>query len=685
MPVLSAQRPNLPPPNPNIRPMSAFPFIRVLALVLAAAIAITGAFAAPDKPGRVELYHGIAQGNYLIGDLKGAAEAVDTMLDADPGYVPALTLRARIRLDQGDTKAALAAADRAIAEAPDEPRHRLLRALILGQSGQQDEALATIRSVLDSAEPDTPEARAANELLGTLRMRSGEWDAAAEAFDAMTLADSADAESTAPARVTDALLQKARESLGSGDAEAGLDAIGKALDYLAQHESGAALQRRTALRLMRARLLARLGRAGEAIANLQTITGRNPGHREALVTLASLYAAENRWDALDGLLEPVRKDPALRDIVLYLEGRAALARDRAGTARSKFTSALDALPEGGHPLRGPLHFHLARCHDRLGHRDRADRHMLKALDADYRPESVPDALRAARLLLRANAPDRAIPLLEALALNRLPPDAATTAEAWALLGRAHRASGDDALALSAFNQALEIRPHTAHIRALRGDLLRRLGDLPGAAADYEAALRLDPENPAPNYALGLVRLGQGNLKTAADHLAAAVPALPDDPGLRLLRALIAHARGQPEAARDALDAYLSRLDGPPSETAVKLGYCLTAPKNPTLALRHLEQHANRSGASADLGHFLAYAKGALSADAVLDYARAPEGTRPSPAQHCATAFWLAQHHLALGETKPARQLLKTATQTRLPDTPEYHLANHQRQNLPESP
>ena len=63
------------------------------------------------KPGtsRLELYHGIAEGNYLIGDLKGAANGVEEMLQIDPDYLPALTLKARVQLDQGNAETALEA------------------------------------------------------------------------------------------------------------------------------------------------------------------------------------------------------------------------------------------------------------------------------------------------------------------------------------------------------------------------------------------------------------------------------------------------------------------------------------------------------------------------------------------------------------------------------------------------
>ena len=60
---------------------------------------------------RIELYYGIAQGNYLIGDIEGAARGVEQMLKLDPDYTPAITLNSRILLDIGKPELALNAAE----------------------------------------------------------------------------------------------------------------------------------------------------------------------------------------------------------------------------------------------------------------------------------------------------------------------------------------------------------------------------------------------------------------------------------------------------------------------------------------------------------------------------------------------------------------------------------------------
>ena len=69
---------------------------------------------AAPKTNLAELYHGIAKGNYLIGDLAGAEHGVEQMLRIDPDYLPALTLKARVMLDQDKPIEALIAAEQAM-------------------------------------------------------------------------------------------------------------------------------------------------------------------------------------------------------------------------------------------------------------------------------------------------------------------------------------------------------------------------------------------------------------------------------------------------------------------------------------------------------------------------------------------------------------------------------------------
>lgn len=645
---------------------------RPLAFTLALYLAVCALAPAAQKTQRIELYYGIAEGNYLIGDLKGAANGVEEMLKVDPDYLPALTLKTRIKLDQNDAPAALLAADRALALAPRNFEYQLLKALVLGNLDRRDEASALINQVIARADPASDDARAANQLRGLLHMADHDWDAAAQTFHRNYLADPESAASSLKL-ASEAYLEKARNALNQRKTDEAVAAIDQALALYAEQTGQEALRQSTSLRMMRARVLTQLGDFAAAIEDLQVLTGQQPDNLEALVTLASLYASTERWESLTGLIAPLAEQPQLKDIALYLEGRTALAKGRAGTARAKFEAALELLPDGPSRLRASLHFYRGLCLEKLERTAEAETEILTALDADFRPETAEEALHASRVLLRAKQPARAIPILEAITLNQIDP----SAQAWALLGRAHQAVNATALALSAFNQSLSIDPAQGETRALRGALLRQLGDLDGAAADTQSALLLHPDNSALTYTLGLIRFQQGDLRSAEQHIGLAAQHEPANPGIHLLHALLAYNIDAPETARRALDIYLALASETPNESAIYLEYALTAANDPQSALAHLNQRAAATHSSAFLKSHLAYCQGTLDRKTILDAAGKAKTSKNAQSQLCETAYWLAQHERHTGNPEAASKLLKIATEIGNADIPEHQFAKWQ--------
>jgi tetratricopeptide (TPR) repeat protein len=429
---------------------------------------------------------------------------------------------------------------------------------------------------------------------------------------------------------------------------------------------------------MRSRVLTQSGRIDEAIEDLQHITNQQPDNLEAFVTLASLYASAERWDSLQGIIEPIAANPELQDIALYLEGRALIAKGRAGTAREKFESALRLLPDGSSKIRASLEFYHGVCFDRTGRSADGDIDILNALDGGFRPENADEAILASRALLRNQQAQRAITILEAITLNRISP----SAQAWAMLGRAHQAENSTALALSAFNQSLRIRADQAETLALRGSLLRKLGDLTGAAADTESALILDPGNPALTYSLGLIQLQLGTLTAAEQSIGLSAQLFSENAGLQLLHALLAYNIQAPKTARAALDNYLTLVPQRTNESAFYLEYTLEAAQDAGRATLKLSQRAESTEASVPLKNFLGYVTGELDRKAILDDAGRAETPQLARQQICEAAYWLAQHeHLNEHATETA-ELLKLATQIGTPDMPEYQFAKWQADKAP---
>ncbi len=628
---------------------------------------------AAPKTDPVELYHGIAEGNYLIGDLVGAEQGIEQMLRIDPEYLPALTLKARVMLDQGKPVEALTAADQAIALDPENHELGLLKAIALGHTDRRDEAKSLIQDILEKAVPESEDIRAAKQLLGLLRMAEGEWDDAAIAFKEIYLADPETA-STSLRLTSEAYLEKARVKLEDGAQDEAIAAIDQAIVVYKGQTGKEALQQRNTLRLLRAQLLTQIGRFELAITDLQNFTTQQPQNFEALITLASLYASVERWESLEAVIKPIAKRPELRDVVLYLEGRAALAKNRVGTARAKFEAAIQALPKEADLLRRTLLFYRGLCLQKLGRNEESVTSILDAIDAGFRPETSEEALIASHILLRADRASDAIPILEAITLNQINPDA----EAWAMLGRAHIITETPTLALSAFNESLLIDSERAEVLALRGALLRKIGDLEGALADYTKAHQLIPSSPVLSYEKGLVLLQLGRPEEAEGSLQIAARKLTTHYTLDLIHATCAYVVGKAESAIESLTKYLAEIPKDSEPSAIYLARLLQVDFDKDRSGVNWGSDSAKNIQAATLGDpVLQYYNSVANRKAVLDWAGIAKSPKQARQQICAAAFWMAQWEKAYGDPAKTKELLKIAVDSGSPSLTEWQLANWQ--------
>ena len=451
-------------------------------------------------------------------------------------------------------------------------------------------------------------------------------------------------------------------------------AIDQAIAVYENQPGQEALQQSTALRLLRARLLTQIGHFDQAITDLQNLTAQQPQNFEALIILASLYASVERWESLEAVIEPIAKRPELRDVALYLEGRAALAKNRVGTARAKFEAAIEALPREADLLRRSLLFYRGLCLQKLGRHEEAFTSILDAVDAGFRPETSEEALVAGRTLLLAGRSSDAIPILEAITLNRIHPGA----EAWAMLGRAHLASDTPTLALSAFNESLLIDSEQAEALALRGALLRKIGDLEGALADYKKAHQLTPSSSVLSYEKGLVLLQLGRLPEAEGVLQIAARQLSAYSTLDLIHANCAYAIGNIDGATESLSGYLAENPKTPEPNAIYLAQLLQADFNKNISrVARTPDLAKNLKVTTLNDPVIQYFNGVANRKAVLDWAGIAKSPEEARRQICAAAFWMAQWEKANGDPAKAKELLKIAVNTGSPDLTEWQLANWQ--------
>ena len=625
-----------------------FPIIAILLCL------INKHLSADINTGRLELYYGVAEGNYIVGDLVGAENSIEQILRIEPNYPPALNLKSNIMLDKGRADLALISAERASGLDPNNLKYKLTVALILGNLQRREEASKLIDSVLIVAPAGSEDAIAAKQLLGLLLMADGEWDSAVDTFKDIYSTNSSDNRGRLKL-MSEAYVEKARAAMNEGNTEVLIEAMEQAIEvYAEQSEKGNLLQS-SALRLTRARMLAQLGHINMAIKDLQILTGQQPENFEALITLATLYASEGRWQSVERITELFSQHQKLRDVALYFEGRAAMSKDRIGTARAKFEAAIKILPKDADLLRRTLFFYRGLCLKKLGRNDEAQSQILIALDAGFRPESSDEALIACSTLLRAERAKHAIPLLEAITLNRIKP----SAEVWAMLGRAHWMNNTPALAISALNESLNINPKHSEARALRGSVRRVIGNLEGALSDYKAALQYAPDNQAIRYAEGLTYLQIGRVREAEASISKAAETLRDQSGLQLIHSLLAYVLGDRKSAKNSLKSYHEIVTKEQNPSAIYLKYLLNF--------------------SNDLAHsndpVIQYFIGKSDRKKTLDRAGVAESPKDARQQICATAFWMAQWQKQQGKTKESRELLDLAIKTGQSDYTEYQLAN----------
>ena len=202
-----------------------FPIIAILLCL------INKHLSADINNGRLELYYGVAEGNYIVGDLVGAENSIEQILRIEPNYPPALNLKSNIMLDKGRADLALISAERASGLDPNNLKYKLTVALILGNLQRREEASKLIDSVLIVAPAGSEDAIAAKQLLGLLLMADGEWDSAVDTFKDIYSTNSSDNRGRLKL-MSEAYVEKARAAMNEGNTEVLIEAMEQAIEVL---------------------------------------------------------------------------------------------------------------------------------------------------------------------------------------------------------------------------------------------------------------------------------------------------------------------------------------------------------------------------------------------------------------------------------------------------------------------
>lgn len=447
---------------------------------------------------------------------------------------------------------------------------RIAEAQALIDAGQPNEAVATLREVLES----DPENAQANLLLGAALLQYGQPGAAV--FPLEKAAEKGLAQQDAGASL---LLVRAYMKL-----KRSADAI-RALDRVIEGapDNTAALQLRVKVKL-------EVGRAEEALADTQRLIALAPDDFNAAGLNATALADAGRENEARKEFKRAREigsqsgDPSLAARGCFaLAGFEAAHKNTAG-AMEEFERCTEAYPTDALGLRLATEFF-----DQTAHPEKATALWRRAVE--QAPESLDYGLTLAGRLRRAG--DEA----EALALLRTAAESSGLPAAWQATADFQRTGGDLAGAEQSLTAAIEasggvndgpLRLALANLyvdmgqldRAeealaklddeaqrslIQGRLLLARGDASGALDAFDVSVRRYPGNVGIRYMAGIAAQKAGDLGRAEQEFREALRADPTASDAALVLAQLALQSGKGEQALQFAQNFLQYREGHQAE------------------------------------------------------------------------------------------------------------------------
>jgi tetratricopeptide (TPR) repeat protein len=386
--------------------------------------------------------------------------------------------------------------------------------------------------------------------------------------------------------------------------------------------------------------------------------------------LAELYLnvslRQENWSALEHFLHSLPEHFLEADYRAYLLGRIGLASGDLPAARAHFAVAqkLNPIPS----LLNSILFYQACCtlQDPQMEANGAAK-IVQALDAGYRPETLPEFLIASTSLLHQNEPERALRLLESALHRRVVDNAAF----WLLLSRVQLENQQPARAISAATQAISLQENCtqAYILRARAHTLRK--DFAQAKIDYRQALTIQPSRLDLYYALAINCLYLSEIEAAYSALQRASQ-IEQTSDFWLIFAVLAQANGRPDEAQSALAHYKNLQVQDRSTSADYL----------SSILHQSDDHASRPLTVTGPEHhdFQQFHRGQSSAAELLDRRRNSQSeNKLHTQQNCALFYWMAQSYQTRGQYSKSLHYFQKALKIGTPDWIEWHLANWQLQ------
>jgi tetratricopeptide (TPR) repeat protein len=326
-----------------------------------------------------ELKASLAEGLLLTDQLDEALKLYEEMAAAEPSNPRILVRISQVYRQRRDLGKARAAQERARALDPDNLETRYNDVELLGAEGKPAEAIVKLKEILAAMARRSPGTEEGDrramlqERLGILYRAAEQYNEAVEAFRAVAALD-ADAGAKVSAQIVETLRQAREFDRALREAETGY-----------QKYPGD----RT-LRMVRASLLADLGRTDEAAAaTRQLLNGRND--RETYLALAQIYERGKRFreqaEALDAA-EKLSEAPDDREAVYFLRGAMLERMKNLEASEREFRKVLAINPQNA----GALNYLGYMLADRNLRLQEAHGLIVKALEIDPNNGAYLDSL-----------------------------------------------------------------------------------------------------------------------------------------------------------------------------------------------------------------------------------------------------------------------------------------------------
>jgi tetratricopeptide (TPR) repeat protein len=490
-----------------------------------------------EKPDSASSHFALGTLLYNEKKLAPAATEFDAVIKIDPNFPGAVISRAQVLIAQGNSAAAVALLESALAQPP--PAQQLVPVtvalgLAYSQTGDAPKAAQTLQQLV-ATRPDSADAHMG---LGTVYAETEPANleaAVAEFRDALRLDRSKDEARLALGRAlisqqkySDALVPLREYTEHEPRDFQGYYAAGLAYQGLRQWDSSiASLQKAARLdpegydvRYELGVVLAEAGQNEQAIRELQIAEKIRPSAPDPHDQLARLLAKAGqeelaqKEDAQYASLVS-RGDPGITASKFNDQANQLLAAGKARAAADAYREALRADPKNPQ-----LHYNLSLALDQLGDRATERQELEKAIQLD--PELAVAHNQLGVLDLQSNRASEA-----EKEFKRAIAGDPRYAEAQNNLGVLYNREGKDQDAATLYQQAIDSDPKYTKALVNLGLLLAQHGQVAQGEQQLRAAIQINPSDPSAYTALGMIQGKSGRGVEAVESFRKVVALQPD--------------------------------------------------------------------------------------------------------------------------------------------------------------